>query len=223
MKIYNLNKVMKISNKNGFPKFFGKNCGLDKNNLFYFKLLDNHFFIVKCYYQELYLNMRRIIARQSRMGTIGRYERFRHIERVTPLINSLKKLRKFTQIKKQFFNYCRIFFRYTGSNIFGTITNNKGAVYFQYSSGHFKGLRTRKEKTTVFVAQQLGQLICLRLYRSNAKNVNFVPLLNHRKARILIRFMGFGFRLIRFFKIRFVFLKRKVMRNGVRLKKIPRK
>lgn len=140
-----------------------------------------------------------------------------------PLINILKK-----KIKFQYLNFdepiaCRICFRFTGSNMFGTITTRKGEVLFSYSAGIFKGLVTRKEKSTIFVAKQLGELIALRLYKSNAKEIQFVPNINHMKMRVLLRFLYEGFQMVSPLNITKYGPVRKVMRNGVRLRKIPRK
>ena len=126
---------------------------------------------------------------------------------------------------KKFFNKCRVYFKYTGSNFFGTITNNLGDVAFSYSSGIFKNSRTRKEKTTIFVVRQLGELLALRLYKSNATEISFRPYINHIKVRTLLKNLFYGFRVVNRFNMVFSssVIKRKIMRNGVRLKKTPRK
>ena len=196
--------------------FFGFTSSLTNKVLEPYKIINSFYF-------NNYIILKRSLSKKRKKKRYEFFKRNKFSYKMKPVVNLLKKPLKFQYVSRKFFTYCRIYFKYTGSNIFGTITNNKGEVCFRYSSGFFKGLRTRKEKTTVFVAQQLGQLICLRMYRSNAKSVYFVPLINHRKARVLIRFMGFGFRFIRFFKIKYIFIKRKVMRNGIRLKKVPRK
>merc|ERR1712054_529042 len=71
--------------------------------------------------------------------------RFFNIKRLDMnlVINLLKIPSKFQYISEKFFNYCRVYFKFTGSNIFLTITNNKGDVKFSYSSGIFKGVRIR--------------------------------------------------------------------------------
>ena len=142
---------------------------------------------------------------------------------IVPLVNALKRRVKFQEIYDEKFINCCIYFKYTGSNIFGTITNRFGEVLFVYSAGIFKDLHTRKEKTTIFVAQQLGELISLRLYKTNAREIYFIPFINHTKARVLLRFLATGFAFIKLFKISKVIIKRKVMRNGVRLAKPARK
>lgn len=142
---------------------------------------------------------------------------------ISPVINLLKVPLKFQYISEKFFNYCRVYFKFTGSNIYLTITDNRGDVKFSYSSGIFKGVKIRKERTTVFVSRQLGQLACVRLYRSNARSISLIPLINHRKTRVLLKFLLKGFRFIRFVKIKYIFIKVKIIRNGIRLKKIPRK
>jgi len=141
------------------------------------------------------------------------------------LINLLKKKIKFQKVYKKFFNKCRVYFKYTGSNFFGTITNNLGDVVFSYSSGIFKNSRTRKEKTTIFVVRQLGELLALRLYKSNATEISFRPYINHIKVRTLLKNLFYGFRVVNRFNMVFSssVIKRKIMRNGVRLKKTPRK
>ena len=214
----NLNKCNSLEKMNIIEntKFLSFKASSVNNNKYYK--------IIKLFYINYYhLKLKKFLSEKHRKNRYNYFKRNKLDTKIKPLVNLLKISSKFKYVSKRFFTYCRIYFKYTGSNIFGTITDNKGAVCFRYSSGFFKGLRTRKEKTTVFVAQQLGQLICLRMYKSNAKSVYFIPLINHRKARVLIRFMSFGFRFIRFFKIKYIFIKRKVMRNGVRLKKVPRK
>lgn len=147
------------------------------------------------------------------------------LEEFSILVNSLKKKIKFKKMM-QFENFvnCRIYFKYTGSNIYGTITANNGDVVFVYSGGFFIGLSTRKDKTSIFVAQSLGELIAVRLYRTNAKEIFFIPFLKQNfVVRKLLLHMGYGFKLIKVFKITKVILKRRIMRNGVRLRKMPRK
>lgn len=142
---------------------------------------------------------------------------------ITPLLNLLKSKSKFQKVKKSFFRNSRVYFKYTGSNIFVTITNSLGEVKYIYSGGSFISLRTRKEKTTIFLAQNLGELVASRLEKTNAREIFFFPCLNHTKARLLLRYFRKGFKLIRNFNFSKVFLKRKVMRNGVRLRKVARK
>ena len=145
------------------------------------------------------------------------------LETEAAIVNLLKVKTKFQYIYKKGLRYCKLFFKFTGSNFFGTITNSQGDVIFSYSSGFFTGLRTRKEKTTVFVAKQLGEVLALRLYKSNAKEITFVPFLNHTRVKTFLRFLNRGFKTI--YILNFVRLvpRRKVMRNGVRLRKVARK
>tara|TARA_B100000749_G_scaffold114547_1_gene87587 strand:- start:2119 stop:2841 length:723 start_codon:yes stop_codon:yes gene_type:complete len=139
------------------------------------------------------------------------------------IINLLKVKTKFQYIYKKGLRYCKLFFKFTGSNFFGTITNLQGDVIFSYSSGFFSGLRTRKEKTTVFVAKQLGEVLALRLYKSNAKEITFVPFLNHRRVKTFLRFLNRGLKNIYILNFVRLYPRRKVMRNGVRLRKVARK
>lgn len=139
------------------------------------------------------------------------------------LVNLLKIKQKFQYITNDFLKRCSIYFKYTGSNMFGTIINSLGQVLYSYSAGTFRNVRTRKEKTTIFIAKQLGELIALRVYKSNAFEISFIPFINHRKVRSLVKFLSNGFRLIRYFKLSKFFVNRRVMRNGVRLRKIARK
>lgn len=139
------------------------------------------------------------------------------------LLNLLKVKQKFQYITNDLLKMSFIYFKYTGSNMYGTITNSLGEVLYSYSAGIFKNIKTRKEKTTIFIAKQLGELIALRLFKSNALEIIFIPFMNHRKARSLIKFLSYGFRLIRFFKLSKFIINRRVMRNGVRLRKIARK
>jgi hypothetical protein len=139
------------------------------------------------------------------------------------VINLLKVKTKFQYIYKKGLRYCKLFFKFTGSNFFGTITNLQGDVLFSYSSGFFSGLRTRKEKTTVFVAKQLGEVLALRLYKSNAKEITFIPFLNHKRVKTFLRFMNRGLKSIYILNFVRLYPRRKVMRNGVRLRKVARK
>lgn len=155
--------------------------------------------------------------------TRKRYDRF--FEEFDPetIINLLKVKSKFQYIHKKGFKYCKLFFKYTGSNFFGTITDFKGNVSFAYSSGFFLGLRTRKEKTTIFVVKQLGELLALRLSKCNAGEIIFIPLINHRKIRTFLRFLSSGLKVMNTINFVKMIPKRKVMRNGVRLRKATRK
>ena len=139
------------------------------------------------------------------------------------VINLLKVKTKFQYIYKKGLRYCKLFFKFTGSNFFGTITNLQGDVIFSYSSGFFSGLRTRKEKTTVFVAKQLGEVLALRLYKSNAKEITFIPFLNHKRVKTFLRFLNRGFKNIYILNFVRLYPRRKIMRNGVRLRKVARK
>lgn len=139
------------------------------------------------------------------------------------VINLLKVKTKFQYIYKKGLRYCKLFFKFTGSNFFGTITNLQGDVIFSYSSGFFSGLRTRKEKTTVFVAKQLGEVLALRLYKSNAKEITFIPFLNHKRVKTFLRFLNRGFKTIYILNFVRLYPRRKIMRNGVRLRKVARK
>lgn len=87
----------------------------------------------------------------------------------------------------------------------------------------FSNLRTRKEKTTVFIVKQLGEITSLRLYKSNFRELIYAPLINHRKIRVFLKFFNAGLHLVD--KPYFALLqpKRKVIRNGVRLRKAVRK
>ena len=141
----------------------------------------------------------------------------------TELLNLLKIKSKFQDIQKKFIKYCKIFFKYTGSNFFITITNYKGDVFLSYSAGIFKNLRTRKEKTTIFVAKELGELLGLRLEKLLTKQTLFIPFLNHRNIKTFLRFFFSGVRSVGSTTITKHLPKRKITRNGVRLRKEVRK
>ena len=138
------------------------------------------------------------------------------------IINRLKTSIKFQFLRRDLFEFCIIHFKYTGSNIFGTLTDKKGCVLATYSGGMFKGVRIRKEKRTIFIAQNIGELISLRLYRSNAVNICLMPHLFYKRIRMFLRFFIKGLRVLKMGKIRYFLVKRKVMRNGIRLRKRPR-
>jgi hypothetical protein len=138
-------------------------------------------------------------------------------------INSVKNEIPFKLTKEVLFNDWRLCFKYTGSNIFGTLTNMNGDVFFSLSSGILSSLRTRKEKTTVFVSKTLGEFFSFILYQFKIKTLFFIPLINHRKVKALLRFFLNGLHLLNFRPISTVLPLRKVTRNGVRLKKVARK
>lgn len=139
------------------------------------------------------------------------------------IINSVIEKLPFVLDKKYKFIFWKLFFKYTGSNIFGTLTNRKGDVFLSLSSGIFKRLKTRKDKTTVFIAKELGEIFSLILYKFIIKNIYFLPLINHRKVKSLLRFFFKGLYLICLCPINRIDPIRKVIRNGVRLRKVARK
>jgi hypothetical protein len=177
-----------------------------------FKLLKQAFYTTK---EE------RFSVRKDKMF----YKRQKYMEVFDPdsIINLLKVKSKFQYIYKKGLQYCKLVFKYTGSNFFGTITDSLGNVCFSYSSGFFDGLRTRKEKTTIFVVKQLGELLALRLSTCNAGQITFVPLINHRKIRTFLRFLFSGLKVINTLYFIGILPRRKIMRNGVRLRKVARK
>lgn len=141
----------------------------------------------------------------------------------TNLLNILKVKSRFEDFQNKTIKYCKLYFKYTGSNFFVTLTNIKGDVFFSYSAGVFQNLRTRKEKTTIFVAKELGELLGLRLLKLLTRETVFIPFLNHRKIKTLLRFFFSGVVSLGPTGITKIMPKRKVARNGVRLKKAVRK
>lgn len=138
------------------------------------------------------------------------------------ILNNLKKPMKFKFLDRDFFEGCIIHFKYTGSNIFTTLTDKGGKVIVSFSGGMFKGVRIRKEKITVFIAQNMGQLIALRIYRSTANNIWVMPNLAYKRTRIFLRFFLRGLRLLKSNSLQYFFVKRTIIRNGIRLCKSPR-
>jgi len=223
-RIEHLNRFLFIKKKNSLFKIFqySKNFFLFKNMLDNLNIKKKGCFSKKPFFKKKkkkelkkFFNY---YSKNSIKKGLGFYDS-------DSLINLLKKKIKFQKVYKKFFNKCRVYFKYTGSNFFGTITNNLGDVVFSYSSGIFKNSRTRKEKTTIFVVRQLGELLALRLYKSNATEISFRPYINHIKVRTLLKNLFYGFRVVNRFNMVFSssVIKRKIMRNGVRLKKTPRK
>ena len=121
-----------------------------------------------------------------------------------------------------FFDW-RLCFKYTGSNFFVTLTNMGGDVFFSVSSGLLSSLKTRKQKTTVFVAKTLGEFFSFILHQFQIKTLYFIPLINHRKVKAFLRVFLKGLHLLTYRPISMFVALRKVTRNGVRLKKVARK
>lgn len=214
--IFKVTKIHLRPQKNiGFKSFHGKYK--------YYGFLKNLISSTKKK-KKLFLIKRRRKFRFSKLKRASLKTESYILEELDVLVNSLKKKIKFQNVEiKDFYNCC-IYFKYTGSNIYGTITKNTGEVVFIYSGGFFQGLRTRRQKSSFFVAQSLGELIAVRLYKTNASEIFFIPLLkNFFFVRKLLIYMGYGFKLIRAFRITKVILKRRIIRNGVRLRKMPRK
>lgn len=183
-------------------------------------------FKLKKKFSRLLLLSRNCLKKNNKFTILEKRKKYnRFLEEFDPesIINLLKVKSKFQYIHKKGLKYCKLFFKYTGSNFFGTITDYQGNVCFSYSSGFFSSLRTRKEKTTIFVVKQLGELLALRLSKSNAGEIIFIPLINHRKIKTFLRFLYSGLKVIDTINFVKIIPKRKVMRNGVRLRKVARK
>lgn len=139
-----------------------------------------------------------------------------------PFFNEIKIPLKYEKLRFKEPNYCKLFFKNSGSNIFVTLTTNKGEVLFSYSAGLFKKLRNRKEKTTLIVSKQIGQVISLRFYKSNLRGLFFYPEISSLKTRSRLNSMLYGLNFLRTNLIRYIFLKLRITRNGMRLKKSRR-
>lgn len=139
------------------------------------------------------------------------------------VINRINEKLPFVLDKKYKFIFWKLFFRYTGSNIYGTLTSRNGSVYYTLSSGLFPKITKRKDKTTVFIAKELGEIFSLILYKYNITNVVFCPVINHRKVKALLNYFFRGLHVLFLTPIKRIDPIRKVIRNGIRLRKIPRK
>lgn len=197
-----------------------------KNNYYNFSYVDFFSKSKACFSRATNLFKRRnlILIKNSIKKRIKRLNRIKmKYYDILPLLGELRPKLKFQYIEFKHFIRSRLYFKYTGSNIFVTITNNKGEVAFSYSAGIFKDLLTRTEKTTIFVAKYLGELVALRLYRSNAAEIFFIMNINHYRTRVLIRFLLKGIKLVCVLNFSHVCIRRRVMRNGIRLRKVARK
>lgn len=223
--ILSRNRKVRYSNK--LKSFLDKNFLLKKNKTNFNLDLD-----LKIYLKKVELNSKiffKVSKIKKRLKQIKRKPKGlmrKLIRKATfrsdEIINRLKTSIKFQFLRRDLFEFCIIHFKYTGSNIFGTLTDKKGCVLATYSGGMFKGVRIRKEKRTIFIAQNIGELISLRLYRSNAVNICLMPHLFYKRIRMFLRFFIKGLRVLKMGKIRYFLVKRKVMRNGIRLRKRPR-
>jgi hypothetical protein len=142
---------------------------------------------------------------------------------IQAIINRIIEKLPFVLEKKYKFLYWKLFFRYTGSNIYGTLTSRNGSVYYALSSGLFPKINKRKDKTTVFIAKELGEIFSLILYKYKITNIVFCPVINHRKVKSLLNYFFRGLHVLFMSPISRIDPIRKVIRNGVRLRKIPRK
>jgi len=151
------------------------------------------------------------------------YRKFLESENYELLINSLKKEIKFLFFNHKDFNRGRIYFKYTGSNMFLTITSNIGNVFFIYSSGIFKEVLNKRAKTNYTLASRLGELLALRLYQTNARALNFIIQFNVKTMYPFIKKLVRRYKLIRLHCIKRFLFKANVTRNGIRLKNPPRR
>ena len=136
-------------------------------------------------------------------------------------MNIIKTPIKFDFLKDKSILLSKLYFKYTGSNIFITLINNENKIFFRCSSGFFKGVNT-KQKKNVVVAKNLGQLVLLRLYKSNVRQLLFITFLTKYRCRFLLKSFFFGMGFLRYnlknFRIISMKIKQKIVRNGIRLK-----
>ena len=88
-----------------------------------------------------------------------------------------------------------------------------------YSAGIFKDIKRIKEKRSLHIVRQLGQLISYNVYRCNFNYIFLNVRLDSIKIRSILKSFKEGFFII--FKL--IIFKRPIIRNGIKLKKLPRK
>lgn len=132
-------------------------------------------------------------------------------------VNLLKSSMKFDFFDRD--NFCRVIFKHTGVNNFGIIVSENGRTLFFISAGFFKGVNKRKAKLGASIPKLIGEMVSLRLYKSQCFRCIFTPVYKLKDTLSNIQSFLNGFSRIRFVSIYMIFLRVKVMRNGVRLKK----
>lgn len=208
---YRLDKIKYIRRRN---KLFlkrrkGKKLSLKKLNFKLIKIFLKDFkksfkYIINL--KPKYLRIRRLI--QKRIYLIKKYN-----------INTKLNLNKIL-IKKYIFlpKFCHI--KQTTSNIFVTLSNYKGNVFFTNSGGNFKIKKKRQIRTTS-TALKLGEL-ALNFIRKT-RSFNIFLFINYRIKGYIIRSflqaLNKDYRL----KIKYIINSQKFSHNGCRFKKKCRK
>jgi hypothetical protein len=87
----------------------------------------------------------------------------------------------------------------------------------------FKEIKRIKEKKSIHIVRQLGQLVSYNTYKCNFKYLFLNIRLDTYRIRSILRNFKEGFFLLFKLKIFKIIFKRPITRNGVTLKKLPRK
>lgn len=141
-----------------------------------------------------------------------------------PLINLLKinKL-NIINLKNIISSIGLISIKSTGINTFCTLTNEIGNVIITYSGGIFKDVKKIKEKKSLNIIRQLGQLISYQTYKCNFKYIFFKIDLISIKIRSILKNFYQGFIFMFKLYVYKLLIKRSIIRNGIKQKKLPRK
>lgn len=87
----------------------------------------------------------------------------------------------------------------------------------------FKDVRRIKQKRSIHLVRQLSQIMCYFTYKCNFNYLLLNIRLDSLKMRSILRSFKYSFRKICKLKFYKIIFKRPVIRNGVKLKKLPRK
>jgi len=149
---------------------------------------------------------------------------FKFLPDSLPFLKSLKTVKTQNFKMDNLINYYGyIYLKSSGINTFATLTNSKGEVISAYSAGIFKDVKRIKEKRSIHIVRQLGQLISYNTYKCNFNYIFLNIRLDSLKIRSIIKNFKEGFFLMFKLNIFKIIFKRPVIRNGVKLKKLPRK
>jgi len=154
---------------------------------------------------------------------VKKISKFNFIPDDLPLIELLKTGFKFLKLDKLNNIFGFVYIKSSGINVFCTLTTAEGNVMSSYSSGIFKEVKRIKEKKSIHIVRQLGQLISYNAYKSNFKYLFLNIRLDSYRIRSILKNFKEGFSMMFKLNIFKIVFKRPIIRNGITLKKLPRK
>lgn len=231
--------VKKFSNKNKFYKehyvihkrSYRKNIGIGKNPQIITKLD-----IKKSWFLRFKKKKKALKVPKWKFDRLFFFKKFffsfpirKNIKK--PIVSKIKltdytlrtKFKTSVNLENTKTHYGIIHVKPSGANIFVTLTNYTGDVISSLSAGIFNEVRRLQQKSSKEVLKQLGRVMAYKLKLCSFREFVINVIISTIKIKRIFKSVLQGILAVHPITISRLIIKRLITRNGVKLKKLPRK